>query len=219
MVYRRNRRYRKRKNYAKKYINKYTSPGSIANKALHLARRVAKVINAEYKFFDVNEGNVQVSYNGYLPALCTPTVGTADTQRNGDSVKIQNLMFRANVVRGAVDSQFRLILLMDKQVKVSSLGDVLEVAGFLSSPISPKKYDNRFQTEILYDHRWALTADRPTIDINILKHIRQHTQFNNGTTTATSGKLLAIFVSDQDPATSANLPKITYYSRCSFTDN
>lgn len=221
MVYRRRknyRRYRRKKgSYVKKMINRYTSAGSKANAALHLARRVAKMVNAEYKFFDVNESLVNVPPSGYLPGLCTPAQGDTDSNRNGDSIKMQTLTFRADVYRNTVDSEFRLILLMDKQVKVTGLSDVLESANTVYSVISPKKYDNRFQTQVLYDQRYYLTADNPTININLVKHIRQHTQFSAGTTTATSGKLLAIFVSDQ--STGINQPTITYYSRCTFTDN
>lgn len=221
MAYRRRRNYRryrrKKGSYAKRMINKYTSPGSVANKALHLARRVAKMVNAEYKFFDVNEAAVQVNWSGYLPGLCTPTQGLGDSQREGDSIKMQNLVFRGTVQRAAADQEFRLIILIDKQAKVASLSDVLEVTGSVYSPISPKTYDRRFQTKILYDHRYYLTADKPTVDINLTIPIREHQQFSGGTTTPTTGKLLAIFVSNTN--TLANEPTITYYSRCTYTDN
>lgn len=212
------RRKPKNMNYrAKRMINRYTSAGSKANAALHLARRVAKMVNAEYKYFDVNEAAVAVSWSGYLPGLCTPVQGLGDNQRDGDSIKMQNLTFRATVQRAATDQEFRLILLIDKQAKVASLSDVLEVSGSVYSPISPKLYDRRFQTKILYDQRYFLTADSPTADINLTIPIREHQQFSGGTTTPTTGKLLAIFVSNTN--TLANEPTITYYSRCTYTDN
>lgn len=212
------RRYRKARRYARKAVKSGTKSavGWLASKAWEGVKMLKDVVNTEYKYFDVAENNVNVDYNGYLPGLCTPGQGDTDSQRDGDRLKMQNLTFRAQLKRNGADADIRVIILMDKQVKVASASDVLESTGAAANAtISPKNYDKRYQTRILYDRRWQLSTDRPQIDITFTKQLNMHTQFSAGTTTITSGKLMAIFISNINAST----PQISYYSRVTYTDN
>jgi len=211
------RNYRRARRYARKAVKSGTKSavGWLASKAWQGVKMLKDVVNTEYKYFDINE-TANVDYNGYLPSLCTPTQGDGDQQRDGDRLKMQNLTFRGRLVRNTADCMVRVIIGIDKQVKVTTAADVLESTGASTAgPISPKNYDKRFQTKILYDRRFNLTADMPVRFVNINKAINTHEQFTNGTTTMQSGRLFAIFISNIN----ANVPSMQYYSRVTFTDN
>lgn len=217
MAYKRNyRRYKKRyRKYTKRVAKTASGIGWLASKAWQGVKMLKDVVNTEYKYFDINE-STNVDYNGYLPSLCTPTQGDGDGQRDGDRLKMQNLTFRGRLTRNGADATVRVIIGIDKQSKVSTAADVLESTGASTAgPISPKNYDKRFQTKILYDRRWNLTTDFPAVNININKVINTHQQFQAGTTTINSGRLFAIFISNLN----ANTPIMQYYSRVTFTDN
>lgn len=218
MAYKRNyRRYKKRyRKYTRRAAKTASGIGWLASKAWQGVKMLKDVVNTEYKYFDISETQ-NVDYNGYLPSLCTPTQGDGDNQRDGDRLKMQNLTFRGRLARNGADAIVRVIIGIDKQAKVGTAADVLESTGATTmGPISPKNYDKRFQTKILFDRRWNLTTDNPIATVNINKALNLHQQFQAGTTTMNSGRLFAIFISN---ITGANTPVMQYYSRVTFTDN
>lgn len=208
-----NKKYGRRR-YAYKKRYRRTAKG-LAVKALKSVNYLSKKYAPEVCYFDLNENNVNVDYNGYIPSLCIPPQGDTDSQRQGDRIMVKNCTFRYRVERNGSDQSVRVMLIWDKQAKVSSSSDILEDTGaFANAVISPKNYDKRFQTEILYDKTIDLHTSHPIQDVSTVVKINKHTQFNLGTTTVTSGRLLAMFISN----TNANTPRISYYSRCTFTD-
>lgn len=197
----------------------YVSKGGIAYKALNLARKVADAVNTEYKHFDVF-ATQQVSWSGYFPTINNAIPqGTADGQRIGDSIKNQRFILRGDLYRGSADAVVRIILLWDPQCKVSGVSDVLQSINSVYSPVSPKTYDKRFQTKVLKDFLVKVTSNDPIKKITMNVPINEHTQFDVGTTTQDTGRLMLLVISDKDPATPANEPTFIYFSRLTYTDN
>lgn len=197
---------------------KYVSKGGMAYKALKLARKLANAVNTEYHAIDANSTAGSVDYNGGLSSFLTGiTQGVGDSNRVGDSIKVQNLVFRYIGVRNTADSILRVMVIWDPQNKLAAVSDVLASTGSALSVISPKNYDKRFQSNVLYDRTMTLTsADHPYVLEDITIPIDQHTQYNAASTTINTGDLKLLVISN---VVTTNLPTLTYYARITFTDN
>lgn len=195
----------------------YVSKGGMAYKALRLARKVANAVNIEYKINDTLANGTTFDYAGTMVTVNNPAQGSTDVTRIGDSIKCQNLMLRFLLTRGAGDSTGRVIVFWDDQNQISTGANLLEVTGTASSVLSPKLYDARFRSKVLYDKVFVMDqVNQSTWDENVQIKIDQHTQFNAGSTTINTGALKVLFISN---ITGANIPTVNYYSRLSFTDN
>lgn len=84
------RRKYKKKNCPK---SKWAGYADTASKALTIAKRVASLINVEYKYYDTLWNSAGAGTGGNIAALCIPQQGDTDTTRNGDSIRMKNLTF------------------------------------------------------------------------------------------------------------------------------
>ena len=194
----------------------YVSKGGMAYKALRLARKVADAVNIEYKILDTTGSAGAVDYGGGVATLNSVAQGTADNQRIGDSLKVQNNVLRWFMQRNGQDCLFRIILFWDEQNQVTAVSDILESTGSALAVVSPKNYDNRFRTKVIFDEVHRLTTNTPLITRDMTHAINQHTQFTAASTTIRTGALKLAVISN---VTSTNLPTYSYYNRMSFTDN
>lgn len=194
----------------------YVSKGGMAYKALRLARKVADAVNIEYKILDSTGLAGAVDYSGGVVTLNSVAQGTADNQRIGDSLKVQNNVLRWFMQRNGQDCLFRIILFWDEQNQITAVSDLLEATGSPQSINSPKNYDNRFRTKVIFDEVHRLTTNTPLITRDMTHAINLHTQFFAASTTIRTGALKLAVVSN---VTTTNLPTYTYYNRLSFTDN
>lgn len=200
-----------------------TTKGSMAYKALRLARKVADAVNVEYKNFDQAAAATTFDYNGTGYVLNQPAQGSADTQRIGDSIKCQNILIRGNVQGSITAGQLnkcRIILIWDEQNQIATLADLLELTGVGNVVFSPKNYDKRFRCTVLYDQLFlvgtqsGMQAFARDFEINL--PINKHTQFASGTTTINTGALKMFVCSD---GVATNLPQLHFYSRLTYTDD
>lgn len=196
--------------YGMKHLNRR----GLAYKAFALARKVADQVNTEYKYVDVTD-LASPTYSGYVATLNNISQGVTDTTRVGDSCKLQNLTLRGSITRNGTDGHVRIMILWDKQAKVTSASTVLENTGTAYATLSPKKYDTRFQTKALKDFRVHVTQDSPIKEFNMVIPINKHTQFDAATSTIDTGVLRILIISDM----AASQPITSYYSRLTFTDN
>ena len=208
----------KRKPNTRSQFKKFGSrAGGAAHTALKIAMRLKDMVNTEYKFLDTNYSNT-MDYNGIVSTLNSISQGITDTGRTGDSVKIQNIMLRGNILAGTVPAQLRVILFWDAQNKVASVSDVLESTGTAYSVLSPKNYDKRFQTKVLWDKVFDVvpTADNAHRHFQLSLPINLHSQYAAATSTINTGALKILLISN---IVTTGLPTIVYYSRVSYTDN
>jgi len=198
-------------------VQSYTSKGGLAYKALRLARKVADAVNIEYKILDtVESSGGAIDYTGGLTTLNSVPQGTADNQRIGDSLKVQNETMRYYITRNGADCDVRIMLIWDEQNQATSTSDILESTGGFLSVVSPKNYDLRFRSKVLYDKLHHVTSNDPIVNGECIMPINLHTQFNAASTTIRTGALKLLAVSN---VVTTNLPKLFYHSRMSFTDN
>lgn len=207
---------------ARHYKKKGGTLGSIAGTALtalKIGRRLMDVVNTEYKYNPASGNNTPIDYNGVLGILNNPAQGITDTTRTGDSIKCQHLTMRGVITRNpSGDSVFRVVILwVQNPIPSLSAASIFQYAGSVQSAISPKLYDNRFQTKFLIDRTYVMDTDESTRKFTINLPINRHTQFDQSTATITTGILYVLFISDASPAGAD--PDVTWNSRLTFTDN
>lgn len=194
-----------------------------------LVRDVAalkNVVNAESHYFDDTATATAVDWSGTTVDLCTPSQGDTDTQRSGDSIKLENLRIKGSVnfnTGASVASQtVTLIVVFYPQVPLvgSAVSDYLEETGTALAPFSPKDHDNRFNCRTLIRRTYSVSADKDIVNFTIRWKFRknEHTQFDNAGTTILRGKLKMYLISNSNSA-GANHPYVNYYARTHFWDN
>lgn len=121
-----------------RYARTFTSTGSVANKALKIASKVADAVNIEYK---ETEGNLTQNpdYNGIITDLSALiSQGVGKSQRTGDSVKLQRLTLRGMCINNqaiggtgpsSAPEQFRVILYHDKTNTINTGANLLQYSG------------------------------------------------------------------------------------------
>lgn len=219
MVYRkRSNRTRPRRRPRRRYSRKKPeSTGMwLAKQAWKGVKLLKDVVNTEYKRDDVFIAS-NYDYTGTIYSPCTNiSQGTAETQRIGSSLKLQNLVFRCELTRNGADANIRLIWFWDDQNQITSSIDLLQAAGTVYSTVSPKNYSNRFRTKILMDRNYNLTTDSPQKNCYATIPINRHVNFAANTTTIQTGALKLLIISD---VVTSNLPAAKFFQRISFTDN
>jgi len=192
------------------------SIAKMAAAAYFTSKALKKSNNIEYKIHELTN-NASYDYNGTVSSLLSGlSQGTQDTQRIGDSMKNQNLTFRFYTSRNTADSIVRIMVIRDDQNKISAVTDVLQASGSAFSVLSPKNYDKRFQSKILYDRTFVLDVDQTTIKREMVIPLGFHSQFQSGGTTINTGDIKLLIVSN---LVTSNLPSVAWYSRVTFTDN
>lgn len=186
-----------------------------ARRALVLAKKVARMVNVEYKFYDYTTSQTPSS-SGTIVNLFDPAQGDSATQRDGDSVKLMRVSGRINLdMHGsATTTSVRLILFRGKQENAVSYGvtDILQSASF----VAPKAHHERFRSKILYDKTYSLVVGHNrTLNLNWNFKLFGHVQFVVNNTTIENGGLYMLLISDE----ATNVPTVTPYLRTSFTDN
>lgn len=214
----RKRPYRKRP-YKKKY-GYFGQAGNDAQKALRMAGKALALINPEHKYNDIN-GTLSPTTTASIGNIFAPTQGDGATSRDGDSIKVTDLMLHSTLFRNQSSTQistlFRLIIGIDTQPNGASPAatDVLQVAdvyGFRNL-----SYGTRFQ--ILYDHlHHVADNDNPSKTIDIYKKLSQHMEFKSNVGSVADLSTTAFFyliVSDE----ATNAPQWNYRFRFRWLDN
>jgi len=193
--------------------------GSVAYSALKLAKRIARVVNTEHKFYDNNQAT-SVDYSGALYTINTPTQGVSVSQRVGDSIKMLNCTLRGGVFWNSAGNPIqmvRLIVFFDKENSTSGVNDILESSWTSSgnAPFSPKNWDKQYRTKILFDKTYQLDLYHPQVLFNELIPLDMHTEFESGTASIDSGALTTLLISNVN----SNVPTCSYVSRVTYVDN
>lgn len=187
------------------------------NQGKQLARdvkKLKKLINIERKVHTIDQ-TVNGTYSASLVTLNNPAQGVADTQRIGDSIKNQKLDFAFSITSGS-DCEARIMIIEDKNNDITA-SDLLLFNGTVFATLSPKQWDHRYKTKVLYDKAFTLAAGQDT-HLRIGKfnlNLGHHTQFDNTSTTILTGAYKLVFVSNTVAAT----PILRFTSRVEYTDD
>lgn len=190
---------------------------SEAKQALALAKKVARMVNVEYKY-DLTNYASTVPWTGLTQNLCNPAQGDGMTNRDGDSLKLARVSGRLNcqIHASATATTVRLILFRGKNTNGTdpAPGDILVTGSGLMFQ-NPKREDNKFSTKILYDKMYTLTQDRKLINFNWNFKLYGHVKFEPGSAVVQDGGLYLLIISNEQ----TNVPTLNYSLKTTFTDN
>lgn len=196
----------------------------IASDALRIGEFVAGIVNAEDKFFDVqNTSNVTNGGDTYW--LTGITTGTGANQRTGQTVKLDSMSFRWIAYRNTTDTSagqtVRIMLFIDNQPL-----QVLPIPAFVltdvSAPYGPISYlnmDSRGRYHVIYDKTILLSLTGDSIKAG--EHNEKMTHHlvwdvaGDLQADALGGHIYALVICDD----AANTPLVTFSSRIRFYDN
>lgn len=196
-----------------------------AVKALKLAKKVARMVNVEYKFLE-NNFVVNPDSGGSVTALCEIPEGDGESAREGKSVKPIRVSGRCYIDMNPTASTtlFRMIIFRGKHERANPFGpqgagpyDILDDDAV--APLARKNHDNRFDTKILFDRLFTLSTSgtrSKVFDINVklFGHLNFTSEQPNGTDIDDGGIYLLI-CSDQATLTPVFRSQLTL----SYVDN
>jgi len=189
---------------------------------------IRKLINVEEKVKNVTVTSVTTSSSGTIDLLTAIGQGTDINQRVGDSIRCQKLTYSLLCTRNGTDGCVRAIIFRDteNQGSTPSATDLLEAVSGTLSIVTPYTWfnhnsnaqKNRFV--ILLDDVLTVSSSEPNavISVKFSQNEMKHTRFRGTTDAASSsaeGALFLLIITDQ----AANQPKVTWYSRLTYTDD
>lgn len=217
MAYRKRRPMRRRRRQKRGWYSSAKRYGNMAYKAFRIASRLADVVNTEYKIHDYQATYTNtITYGGTVSSLVAIGQGAAQSQRVGDSIKLQNLMLRMSLGELTNKHRLRVIIFNDKNGDtVSTAADMLQTTGSAYSVISPKYYPERFRTKILYDRVFSFDADEEFQVYRKLIPLNFHVNYSPGTTSVYTNNLKILLINDS--ATGVGDHRV--FARITYTDN
>lgn len=221
--------YRKRKynKYKKKPSNGYYKHGmnalDLASKALVVAYGVKKLLNVEFKFFDVTQTETAMSQTPQIVQLTNIPQGDTDVTRDGAQVKLTRLdikyLIRMNTAASTAIQ--RIMLIHDKQTNqaIYNASDLLLDTTSLDNIVTPLNLDNKYRFRVLYNkvHTMSVNGNRVNyghIGLNLDMKIR----FDASTPSIadlTSNSLSILLISTEQ----GNAPTLSFISRVRYLDN
>lgn len=220
MPYRKNYRkrvFKKKGGWAKKALGY----AGTAVKALALAKKVADMVNVEYKFQPVTIGTTVNSTGLILQNIFSTTQGVGESEHTGDSIKVQRFSGRMSFVQhaSAKSTIVRMVIFKGKQERGAAtpytINDIL-FDGNTTSVLSPKNFDERFNTKVIYDRTMTLSSSGTTVkvlDINL--PINWHVEYESGLSSINNGGLYFALISNE----ATNTPTVTGSLKFTYTDN
>lgn len=196
---------------------------STAAKALSIGKKLIDAVNIEYKEVSQSMTAQQVTWLGRLVLINNCPQGVGKDQHIGISQKNQNVVVRGWIAGDSSPGAFtksRVILFWDKQMSVSTGGDVLQYAGTINAPNSEKNDILKYETKILYDRSFThMTGTSTQVrEFEIKMPINKHSHYTgDNTDVLKDGGLYLLFINNQNPATTT--ANVTFQSNVSFTDD
>jgi len=213
--------------------------GSMALEAWRATRSILSMINVEHKYFDVLLTSALPDWNGTFANLSNITQGADVTNRDGDSVLMTRLDFRAVIYPGGTAQQnaVRFILFRDmEQDGVDpTIVQVVEPAalGAASAVIAPLTYfyagpgtSRKRRFDILMDKTISVAIRGGSETVGFVEYSHEfrggdkHIWYDataGADASNREGMIGLILLSDNTGA--GNVPTVEYYSRLIFTDD
>ncbi len=219
------RNYRKKRSYSKR--PGYGACGKMvygdAQKALAMVKSVKRLINVEVKNFDTQLTNTAVTDAIGITQLTNIPQGDTRSTRDGAQCKMigLELNFAISMHASAFNTQFRLIVVLDKQTNqaVYLAADLLDDITPFDSIISPRNLDNMKRFAVLYDRTFAFHVGG-TNSFIVRKYIKKEVLLRYDASTSTIADLTQNSLSILTVATEpANDPGFTLHARIRYVDN
>jgi hypothetical protein len=191
--------------------------------ALKLAKRIAKLINIETKFFDFTTSQTP-TFSGTIDWVTNVIQGVGISQRVGDSLRAQSFEICWTASMNSLETKntvLRYLLVKDyeNQGSVPAVVDIIEVAGSSTNILSPPDFINRNRFAIVDDVMVQLDNSGENALVYRKKYpINNHLKYRGTAGTAADlaeGNLFVLFLSDEN----GNNPSVKFYSRLVYTDD
>ena len=182
MPYKKN--YRRRRRRTPWYNRKY-STYELADKAAKGVWYLKGLVNSEMNTAISSNNSQSITSTGYTSHLTGVATGDDNNQRTGMSIFARSLFGRLSFVHNSAGNavqHIRVMIVKDKQ-QVSdtnpAIGDLLNSI----DPWSPLDTDDKGRFQVLYDRFISVTTEKPSINLKVLRKMRQHIRYNGGATT------------------------------------
>lgn len=209
----------------KAWYDKKYSVGTIARSAYRTGKYLASLINVEKKFHDVTANNLVPTTTPTIINLSNIGQGADYNNRDGNSVLLQTLQYRMNVLYNGTPgfNKLRMIIFRDNDQRGTdpAAADLLESTAAATAINSPLLHYVNQRFSVLQDTVYTVAAGHlPVIAKKKFMKMPPGTHLKYSSTAAADasnweGALYCLFVSDQ----AANGPSVDYYFRLRFTDN
>ncbi len=218
-LYRKQRGSRGRRSYYKR------APGNIMyRRMLNKSLRMAKFLNAEFKFIDTTREATLGSGSAYIQPLVLSIQGDTDNDRNGNSIKVTSLYINFHLIlqAGVHANVIRIIVYRDSQTNgaLLSTADLLaETADPQLAVISPLNIDNKYRFRVLHDKICPL-GDGQLVNFYYKKHftLNDHIRYKSNTGTISDLTSVSYGIMAFSDA-SSNMPTLNLYARMRYVDN
>lgn len=191
--------------------------------ALKLAKRLAKLINIETKFFDFSTTQAP-TFSGTIDWVTNVIQGVGLSQRVGDSLRAQSFEICWTASMNTLETKntvlrFLLVKDFENAGSVPAVADIIESTGSSTAILSPPDFINRNRFVIVDDVIVQLDNSGENALVYRKKYpINNHLKYRGTAGTAADiaeGNLFVIFLSDEN----GNNPSVKYYSRLVYTDD
>ncbi len=220
--------YNKKKSNYKKYSGYVKDASTVGYKALQIALMTKRLLNVEFKFFDIIGANLAVPDGvGTIVQLTNIPQGDTDVTRDGAQVKLMSINFKAvirvNTSVANTGSSVTVMLIEDRQTNgaIYITADLLASVENSVSVVSSLNLDNKFRFRVL--KRWIFMISKEGANRRILKWHhkfgdKMKIRYENSTPSIAdlnSRSLSLLFISNE----STNEPAITFFNRLRYIDN
>lgn len=219
----------RRRNYKKKggrpgRVNRFLGGAvtamSLASSAIAGVRALKRQLNTEHKKAEFVQSAVSITSTVAYQHLTAIAQGDAISNREGQSMKVTNLLFRARLMYNALGdaTQFvRLVLIRDKQQVADTTivyTDVFQAG--VDGIIAPLNSNTAGRFQILYDNVHPLTSNKPYSLMDYDSPMQSHVLYNGTASTDIQRNGLYLL---QVSSSAANAPTITSGARITYVDN
>lgn len=183
---------------------------------------IRKLINIEEKVLEAALTSTSFDTTGFVTPVSQLVQGLDYTNRVGDSIRMQRIVFNYRVVKNssATSSVVRIMLIRDLDCAgaTPSTSDILQTVGGAGAPLTFPDYLNRNRFSILHDRLEIVStsdlAFTGTLDMPHQGHILY---LGTAANAASQGKGSMFVVAVSDEAT--NTPTLAFQTRIVFTDD
>lgn len=204
---------------AGKYAYKHRST---AVKAFQLAKKVARMVNVEYKFVPIEIAGQSVTQIGtVIPFLDNLPQGDGSTDREGDSIKLMRFSCRGFITQNASAQKtaVRVILFRGKQENAQPylVQDILDAQNYTNNLfLAPKSFSEKFRSKILFDKVYHMSNNgNSSIIFNWNFKLYGHANYEQSSTGVENGGLYILVIGNEG----TNHPTFNLTGKITFTDN
>jgi hypothetical protein len=187
--------------------------GREADNAWAGVKKIMSLLNVEGKAFDFNASGT-ATYGGVVLNVSQITQGVGDSQRTGDSVKIDRIRANCKLVYASGNVLVQLVVGRSKD-SIPAIADVFDTLSSGYSGLSFENHDQRKADQWLWHRTIAIDSSHATSHVMCdLQHLNVDTLFVNATANQSSGTYWMAILCDN-----VSGPVYTVNVRSDFVDN